>query len=65
MRVAYINTMKNWWGPSIISESFGLNSCYDVIILTFWLSNYGAFDALRLYENIYASLGTDEFGKSN
>ncbi|EAR98196.1 chitinase-like protein cluster protein (macronuclear) [Tetrahymena thermophila SB210] len=63
--IAYINSVNKWWGADIIYDSFGLNSNYDIIILSFWLSQQGAFDAVKLYETIYQNLGTEQFGCSN
>ncbi|KAL4482071.1 hypothetical protein ABPG73_000595 [Tetrahymena malaccensis] len=63
--IAYINSVNKWWGPDIIYDSFGLNSNYDIVILSFWLSQQGAFDSVKLYENIYENLGTKQFGCSN
>lgn len=63
--IAYVNVLQNWWGDTIIEESFGLNSCYDSVILTFWLSTQGAYDALKVYETIYDKINTDKYGVSN
>lgn len=57
--------MVSWYGPSIIEDSFCLNSCYDIIILSFWLSTNGGFDSVLVYENIYKNFGTDKYGKTN
>lgn len=46
--MAYVNKITTWYGPGIL-DSFGINSCYDVIILTFWLSYKGAADVVLLY----------------
>jgi len=60
-----VNVGSSWWGPSIL-DSLGINSeCYNIIILTFWIPETGDYDMVKLWANIHANLGTNEFGSSN
>ena len=63
-KIAYVNSVSSWYGPSIL-ESFGINSpCYNIIILTFWMPGYVS-DALGLWVNIHSNLGTNDYGSTN
>lgn len=63
-KIAYVNSVSSWYGPSIL-DSFGLNSpCYDIIILTFWMPGYVS-DALGLWTNIHSNIGSNDYGNSN
>lgn len=63
-KIAYVNSVSSWYGPSII-DSFGLNSpCYDIIILSFWMPGYVS-DALGLWTNIHSNIGTNDYGSTN
>lgn len=61
--MAYVSTVKNWYGPSVF-DNLGMNSCYDILILTFWLSTTGPADVVYFYDNIYNYIGSDIYGNS-
>ena len=61
--MAYISKFSDWYGQKVI-DNLGVNSCYDILIMTFWLSTSGPADAVLFYDNIYNYVGSDIYGKN-
>jgi hypothetical protein len=67
---AYINKITNWWPPEKIAASMAVpeyapKHIYNHVALAFWTYQYGALDAVSLWDDPIKYFGpSSPFGKS-
>lgn len=70
VRLAYINSIRDWSSAQGIAKSIGLPGYapahnYNYVCLTFWTAQLGPLDAALLWNNSLAYFGAGTFGSTS